>query len=335
MKADHREELKRITDRFGSKTVLVVGDLMLDHYLWGSVSRISPEAPVPVVELSGETTRLGGAANVAANIASFGAAARIVGIVGDDQHGRQLVSELERLSISSESVLVDSGRPTTVKTRIIAHSQQVVRTDMESRADLAAALEERVVAALARNMTGSDAVIISDYGKGVLTSRILKYVTGEAKEAGLPVCVDPKETRLLSYAGVTVITPNQHEAGFAYGRRIVDEETLQEVGWGLSRRLGCDAVLITRGEKGMSLFEKDGIQTHFPTVAREVFDVTGAGDTVVSAFALSLAAGASLRQATSISNHAAGIVIRELGTASTSVAELLNSFDTNSEWAGW
>ena len=335
MHTDHRKELKTIADGFRSKTVLVVGDLMLDRYLWGSVSRISPEAPVPVVELSGETTRLGGAANVAGNIASFGARTRIVGVVGDDEHGKKILSELEKLSISPQAVLVDSRRPTTVKTRIVAHSQQVVRTDMESRADLVPPLEDDVARVVAGNLEGADAVVVSDYGKGVLTDKILKFVTAEARKAGVPVCVDPKETRLLSYSGVTVITPNQHEAGFAYGRRIVDENTLLEVGWGLSRKLGCDAVLITRGEKGMSLFERDGVHTHFPTVAREVFDVTGAGDTVVSAFALSLAAGANLKQAASISNHAAGIVIRELGTATTNVAELLGSFEANSEWAGW
>lgn len=335
MHTDHRRELKTIADGFRSKTVLVVGDLMLDRYLWGSVSRISPEAPVPVVELSGETTRLGGAANVAGNIASFGARTRIVGVVGDDEHGKKILSELEKLSISPQAVLVDSRRPTTVKTRIVAHSQQVVRTDMESRADLVPPLEDDVARVVAGNLEGADAVVVSDYGKGVLTDKILKFVTAEARKAGVPVCVDPKETRLLSYLGVTVITPNQHEAGFAYGRRIVDEDTLLEVGWGLSRKLGCDAVLITRGEKGMSLFERDGAHTHFPTVAREVFDVTGAGDTVVSAFALSLAAGANLKQAASISNHAAGIVIRELGTATTNVAELLGSFEANSEWAGW
>jgi len=315
--------------------VLVVGDLMLDRYLWGSVSRISPEAPVPVVELSGETTRLGGAANVAGNVASLGARTRIVGVVGDDEHGRKILSELGKLSVPSQSVLVDSHRPTTVKTRIVAHSQQVVRTDMESRADLEPPLEDELTRVVSANLKGADAVVVSDYGKGVLTSKVLKFVTAEAKKAGVPVCVDPKETRLMSYSGVTVITPNQHEAGFAYGRRIVDENTLLEVGWGINRRLGCDAVLITRGEKGMSLFERDGVHTHFPTVAREVFDVTGAGDTVVSAFALALAAGANLKQAASISNHAAGIVIRELGTATTNVAELLGSFDANSEWAGW
>jgi len=335
MRTDDRQELKTIVDRFAGKTVLVVGDLMLDRYLWGSVSRISPEAPVPVVELSGETTRLGGAANVASNVASLGARTRIVGVVGDDEHGRKILSELEKLSIPPQSVMVDPGRPTTVKTRIVAHSQQVVRTDMETRADLAPPLEDELIRLLSEALAGADAVVISDYGKGVLTDKILKFVTAEAKKAGVHVCVDPKETRLMSYLGVTVITPNQHEAGFAYGRRIVDESTLLEVGWGISRRLGCDAVLITRGEKGMSLFERGGAHTHFPTVAREVFDVTGAGDTVVSAFALSLAAGASLKQAASISNHAAGIVIRELGTATTNVAELLGSFDANSEWAGW
>jgi rfaE bifunctional protein kinase chain/domain len=331
MPSNHLDELRKIAQTFSGHSILVVGDVMLDRYLWGNVSRISPEAPVPVIELSGESTRLGGAANVANNIVSFGARATVVGVVGDDEPGRQLVSELDKFGVSRSSVLMDSGRPTTVKTRIIAHSQQVVRTDLENRSDVNGTLEEKLIRAIKGNMPDSDAVVVSDYGKGVLTDRVLKCVIQEAGSLRVPVCVDPKETRLLSYVGVTVITPNQHEAGFAYGRRIVDEATLAEVGWGLSRKLSCDGVLITRGERGMSLFEKGGDYTHFPTVAREVFDVTGAGDTVVSAFALALAARASLKQAASISNHAAGIVIRELGTATATIRELIESFEENGE----
>jgi D-glycero-beta-D-manno-heptose-7-phosphate kinase len=335
MQSNHLDELRRITGKFSDHSILVVGDVMLDRYLWGNVSRISPEAPVPVIELSGESKRLGGAANVANNIVSLGARALVLGVVGDDEPGRQLVSEIEKCGASSGSVLVDSGRPTTVKTRIIAHSQQVVRTDLEKRSDVNETLEEKLIHAIGENLPGSDAVVVSDYGKGVLTDRLLKFVIEEASSLRVPICVDPKETRLLSYVGVTVITPNQHEAGFAYGRRIVDEATLAEVGWGLSKKLSCDGVLITRGERGMSLFEKGGGYTHFPTVARDVFDVTGAGDTVVSALALALAAGASLRQAASISNHAAGIVIRELGTATATVSELIKSFEDNGQWNGW
>jgi len=335
MQSNHLDELSRITGKFSDHSILVVGDVMLDRYLWGNVSRISPEAPVPVIELSGESKRLGGAANVAHNIVSLGARARVLGVVGDDEPGRQLVSELEKCGVSPDSVLVDSGRPTTVKTRIIAHSQQVVRTDLEKRSDVNETLEEKLIRAIRENLPGSDAVVVSDYGKGVLTDKVLRFVIEEAGSLGAPVCVDPKETRLLSYVGVTAITPNQHEAGFAYGRRIVDEATLAEVGWGLSKKLSCDGVLITRGERGMSLFEKNGDYTHFPTVARDVFDVTGAGDTVVSAFALALAAGANLRQAASISNHAAGIVIRELGTATATVSELIKSFEDNRQWNGW
>jgi rfaE bifunctional protein kinase chain/domain len=335
MQSNHLDELRRITGKFSDHSILVVGDVMLDRYLWGNVSRISPEAPVPVIELSGESKRLGGAANVAHNIVSFGARARLLGVVGDDEPGRQLVSEIEKCGVSPGSVLVDSGRPTTVKTRIIAHSQQVVRTDLEKRSDVNETLEKKLIHAIGENLPGSDAVVVSDYGKGVLTDRVLKFVIQEAGSLGVPICVDPKETRLLSYVGVTVITPNQHEAGFAYGRRIVDEGTLAEVGWGLSKKLSCDGVLITRGERGMSLFEKSGDYTHFPTVARDVFDVTGAGDTVVAAFALALAAGANLRQAASISNHAAGIVIRELGTATATVSELIDSFKDNGQWNGW
>ncbi|KPJ59473.1 MAG: hypothetical protein AMJ46_11205 [Latescibacteria bacterium DG_63] len=335
MQNSYLGELKRITDRFKDQSVLVVGDLMLDRYLWGGVSRISPEAPVPVVELSGETTRLGGAANVASNIVSLGGTAKIAGVVGDDEQGRQLLSELGKYGISSDSVLVDPGRPTSVKTRIIAHSQQVVRTDLESRVDLSAQLGKRLIERITRDVCRSNVVIISDYGKGVLTDAVLRAAVREARDKHIPICVDPKETRLLSYVNVNVITPNQHEAGFAYGRKILDDATLEEVGWGLSKKLGCDGVLITRGEKGMSLFEKGRECTHFPTVAREVFDVTGAGDTVVTAFALSLAAGASLKQAASISNHAAGVVIRELGTATATVRALIDSFNENGQWSGW
>jgi D-beta-D-heptose 7-phosphate kinase/D-beta-D-heptose 1-phosphate adenosyltransferase len=328
-------ELRKITDRFEDQSVLVLGDLMLDRYLWGGVSRISPEAPVPVVELSGETTRLGGAANVAGNIVSLGGRARILGVVGDDEQGRHLLSELGKCGIQSDSVLVDSDRPTSVKTRIIAHNQQVVRTDLESRGDVSPQLGKRLIEKLTENLSESDAVIISDYGKGVLTTDVLSAVIREVRATRVPICVDPKETRLLSYVDVNVITPNQHEAGFAYGKRITDDASLEEVGWGLSTRLGCDAVLITRGEKGMSLFEKGRECSHFPTVAREVFDVTGAGDTVITAFALALAAGASLKQAASISNHAAGVVIRELGTATATVRALMDSFEENGQWSGW
>jgi len=326
MHTDHRQELKRITDGFGKKTVMVVGDLMLDRYLWGSVSRISPEAPVPVVELSGETTRLGGAANVAGNISSLGARTRLVGVVGDDEHGKRIISELEKLSIPPRAVLVDSRRPTTVKTRIIAHSQQVVRTDMESRAELEPQLEDDLARVAAESLSGADAVVISDYGKGVLTDKVLRSITSEARKAGVPVCVDPKETRVMSYSGVTVVTPNQHEAGFAYGRRIVDEKTLLEVGWGLSHKLGCDAVLITRGEKGMSLFERGGHRTDYPVTARTVYDVTGAGDTVVSAWTVARVGGADAREATLLATHAAGLVVGELGTAVPDVKALRASF---------
>ncbi|UCF79387.1 MAG: D-glycero-beta-D-manno-heptose-7-phosphate kinase [Candidatus Eiseniibacteriota bacterium] len=335
MGSSFKSELRKITDGFRDQTVLVVGDLMLDRYLWGGVSRISPEAPVPVVELSGETTRLGGAANVAGNIVSLGARARLLGVVGDDEPGRHLLSELGKTGILSDCVLVDPERPTSVKTRIIAHSQQVVRTDLESRGDLNDLLQTNLTDRVKQHLPDADVVIISDYGKGVLTNDVLNSVIREARTSGVPVCVDPKETRLLSYVNVSVITPNQHEAGFAYGKRIVDEATLKEVGWGLSKKLGCDGVLITRGEKGMSLFERGNEYTHFPTVAREVFDVTGAGDTVVTAFALALAAGATLKQAASISNHAAGIVIRELGTATATTDALIDSFDENGQGSGW
>jgi rfaE bifunctional protein kinase chain/domain len=320
--------LKAIVARFRGRRVAVLGDLMLDRYLWGRVDRISPEAPVPVVEVERESDSLGGAGNVAANLSALGAEPVLIGVVGADAEGRRLRHALAERGVDDRTVLEDPERPTTVKTRIIAHSQQVVRADRESRADLAGEAGRRLVATLAAELPRCQALVISDYGKGVVHPRTLEEPLQRSRAQGIPVCVDPKESHIDTYRGVSILTPNQHEAGYVQGRRIVDPASLMEVGWGLQRRLEAEAVLVTRGGEGMSLFERGGRYTHLPTVAREVFDVTGAGDTVVGVVALALAAGADYPSACHLSNHAAGIVVGEVGTAACDVARLVASLES-------
>ena len=243
--------------------------------------------------------------------------------MGDDADGHQLKRRLADSGVSDAAVFADADRATTVKTRIIAHSQQVVRADRETRADAHGALLERLRGGIQTALSRAEALVVSDYGKGVVHPGTLETALAAARARRVPVCVDPKESHIDAYRGVTILTPNQHEAGYVQGRRIVDEASLQDVGWGLQRRLDAEAVLITRGPDGMSLFERGGRYTALPTVAREVYDVTGAGDTVVSVVALALAAGADFVTACRLANHAAGIVIREVGTATCTPAALL------------
>jgi D-beta-D-heptose 7-phosphate kinase/D-beta-D-heptose 1-phosphate adenosyltransferase len=284
---------------------------------------------VPVVEVSRETVRLGGAANVAANVRSLGGAPALIGVVGADAAGEGLLGALAAQGLGAEHLIPVAGRPTTQKTRIIAHHQQVVRADQEDPSPLPEPAREALRARVLEALAGAGALIISDYGKGVIDRDLLLAVLAAAAERHVPVCVDPKESHFDAYGHATVITPNLTEAGGAYGRRITDEAALEEVGFGLLRRLGCGAVLITRSEQGMSLFELPAEHTHFPTVAQDVYDVTGAGDTVVATLAIALAAGADLKLATLVSNHAAGLVIREIGTASTTVGALRQSLTPN------
>jgi len=319
--------LRAVVARFAGRRIVVWGDLMLDRYFWGRVDRISPEAPVPVVEIERETFSLGGAGNVAANLRALGGEAVPVGVLGADADGDQLLQGFASRGIETSRVVRDSGRPTTVKTRIIAHSQQVVRADREARAHLEGPVGGAVRRGLEEEIARADGLIVSDYGKGVITAPGIQVALESAFRRGIHVSVDPKESHIDDYRGVSILTPNQHEAGGVMGRRVVDEASLLEVGWGLLRRVQSKAVLVTRGPGGMSLFEEGGRYTHLPTVAREVFDVTGAGDTVVSVVALALAAGADFPSACFLANHAAGIVIREIGTASCNPDELLRSLE--------
>jgi D-beta-D-heptose 7-phosphate kinase/D-beta-D-heptose 1-phosphate adenosyltransferase len=313
-----RNRLDTIFEAMGSKAILVIGDLMLDEYIWGKVERISPEAPVPVVEVQNELFKLGGAGNVANNLLNLGARVSIIAVRGDDRHGAILRDILQEMNLPTDSVFIDPHRSTTVKTRIIAHTQQVARIDKEDRAVITGALLKKILSAFRRAIPSVDALIISDYGKGVVSRRLLGDVVPIARESGIPVCVDPKERNFPHYRNVSVITPNMKELSFGAGMKIENEQDIVLAAQKIRTALGCDMVLVTRGEHGMSLFGPEGVPTDIPTNAKAVFDVTGAGDTVISCFTLGLASGATPKEAAIIANVAAGLVVAEVGAASVS-----------------
>ncbi len=318
-----RTRLLKLISSFPKCRVLVVGDVMLDHYIWGAVSRISPEAPVPVVNVTRESLLLGAATNVVHNIASLGGDVRVCGVIGHDDAGRQLSRLLRAKGVRTDGLIVDEARPTTIKTRIIAHSQQVVRFDRESKDGLARATRKKIFEQVRRQIDeGIEAIIISDYSKGVVTRELVRDTVKLANKKGIIVSVDPKVNHFGIYRGVTILTPNTKEASLGAKIEIVDDKSLLKAGSSLLSRLKCDAVLITRGEQGMSLFERNKKVTHIPTVAQEVFDVTGAGDTVISVLTMAMAAGAKLADAASLSNYAAGIVVGVVGTATVTPDEL-------------
>jgi rfaE bifunctional protein kinase chain/domain len=318
-----KQRFNQIFSNWGRHKILVLGDVMLDEYLWGNVSRISPEAPVPVVEILRECIKLGGAANVALNVKTLGDEPILVGVIGNEKNGERMKEALNGVQISDEGIFVDEARPTTIKTRVIAHNQQVVRTDREDTQEISLELTERVIDFVKKKIGQINALVISDYGKGMVTLKLLSELIDLCRKNHVFIGVDPKETHFWNYKKVSLITPNHNEAAFAYGKKIKDETILEEVGWGLLDRLEAEAILITRGEKGMSLFEKNRSLTHFPTQAKKVYDVTGAGDTVISTFACAFAAKASYKEATLISNHAAGIVVGEIGTAQVTKDQLI------------
>ncbi len=306
--------LKGIVEGFPLVKVLILGDVMLDAYVWGEVERVSPEAPVPIVRVRSESLKLGGAANVAYNIKQLGAKPILIGVVGNDREGRRIHSLLRKERIEDYSLVKDDSRPTTTKTRIIAHQQQVVRVDREEISEVGEEISNRMWDSFKKELNSVQGVIISDYGKGTLSPNLLKEAISLAREKGVFIAVDPTRGHGEMYKGATLLTPNRREAEEIAGRPIIDEENLQEVGWDLWRKVGVDVLLITLGERGMALFEPKRVFTHFPTVAKEVYDVTGAGDTVIATFVVSRLAGASLREAAKLSNHAAGIVIGGIGT---------------------
>lgn len=312
---------KDLVGRMGHATIAVLGDLMLDEYLIGTVERISPEAPVPVVDIQTTSIRLGGAANVAANIHALRDSVVLIGLIGSDESGQRLQALVAEQGMSPDSILVDRNRRTTVKTRVIANSQQVVRADREDRIPCTPQQASMVIEQLEENEAKLRALIISDYGKGMITKELLAEVIPWCRKRRIFVAVDPKDANFFNYQFASLVTPNHHEAGFAAGRKIRTEEDLIAVGQQLRERLNADAVLITRGPQGMSLFDASGI-THIPTFARHVFDVTGAGDTVIASFVAAMAADATLVEAAVISNAAAGFTVGEVGTASITLSQL-------------
>jgi D-beta-D-heptose 7-phosphate kinase/D-beta-D-heptose 1-phosphate adenosyltransferase len=323
--ADRARDLVR---RLAGLRVLVVGDVMLDRFLVGTVSRISPEAPVPVVRFRHEYSRLGGAANVAANLAALGGQVSLVGVTGRDDAGRRLRERLEASGISSGGLVEDPDRPTTEKVRIVTErNQQVARIDYEYDADIGAAIEAQVLDRVRALGRAANALLVSDYLKGVVTRAVMAGVI-DLRKTNVPLLVDPKIPHLDRYHGATLITPNALEAEIATHRRIMSDEDAQAASAELRARIGCDAALITRGEQGMWL-SSDGAAGGIPAAAREVSDVTGAGDTVVATLALALAAGATLSEAAILANHAAGIVVARFGPASVSGDELLAEFTTH------
>jgi rfaE bifunctional protein kinase chain/domain len=318
----NKNELILYISRFKNVRIMVIGDLMVDEYIWGNVSRISPEAPVPVVSVTSESLRLGGAGNVAHNIHSLGGKVWVGGVVGNDEMGRKVIHDLRRMNVGTEGVIVEPERITTVKTRIIAQHQQVVRYDREVVRPIHPENLKQILSLLEERMDELDAVLISDYGKGVVCKPLVDGIRSLALGAGKILAVDPKVKNIPLFEQATIITPNHYEAAEAAGRWIQNEEDLMAVGRILLERLQAKSILITRGEKGMTLFQQNGEVTNIPTMAKEVFDVTGAGDTVISVLTLAMAAGASAQEAAMLSNYAAGIVVGEVGTATLKASEL-------------
>jgi rfaE bifunctional protein kinase chain/domain len=345
--ADSVPRLKRLVPRLRGKRLGVLGDLMLDRYLWGTASRLSPEAAVPVVDFVEQSECLGGAGNVAANLAALGAKAEAFGVLGADQAGRTLQKCLGEANIGGKGVLADPKRVTTVKTRIIARHQQVVRVDRERREPLRKEIREKLLRALFAALKRLDALVLSDYDKGLITDDFADRVLSAAHQMKVPVFVGLKTQKLYAYRGSRLVTCNAKDAGLLVNRVLSDEKSFEEAGRALLAYFGCSAVVITRGDKGMSLFEESsprhlhipatGIEVTYARVGqpgiergatgRQVFDVTGAGDTVLSVLALASAAGASLADAAILANTAAGVVVSKLGTASVGPQELLHALE--------
>lgn len=310
-----------ILKKFSDVRVLVVGDVMLDRYLWGSVDRISPEAPVPVVNLKKSTFVAGGAANVATNLAALRVNVDLVGIIGQDQDADQLSSVLSERKISSSS-LVNTNRPTTVKTRVVAQNQQIVRVDQEDNSHLGGEDEKKVLDCIGKNLKNADVVIISDYAKGVVTENVCSELISSSNSSSLSTIVDPKGLNFSKYKSATILTPNQKETLAATGILFDGNESIVKAGNDLLGSLELNGVIVTRGEHGMSLFEKSKEVTHLSASARKVYDVTGAGDTVVATLGAAIGAGEDFKKASQIANIAAGIVVEKVGTTCISSKEL-------------
>jgi D-beta-D-heptose 7-phosphate kinase/D-beta-D-heptose 1-phosphate adenosyltransferase len=323
-----RKKLEFILKGFSRVKLLVVGDIMMDRSVSGKVSRISPEAPVPVVIVEKEEFNLGGAANVAHNIRSLGGVVSLCGVLGKDENGRKLYKKIVEKEIQTQGIFFEPGRQTTVKTRIIAHHphhQQLVRVDRETTDHPKVSTSKVLLGFLTEGINDFDGIVISDYGKGLLTRNLIQTIIKRAKKSKKFVMVDPKVKNFFFYKGATVITPNTQEASEASRTPYTDQASVEEMGRKLLKRLSCKALVITQGEKGMTIFERHQKPYRVPTVAKEVYDVTGAGDTVIGTMALALgtAPSVNVKDAASLANYAAGVVVGKVGTAIVSREELL------------
>jgi D-glycero-beta-D-manno-heptose-7-phosphate kinase len=328
------KRLQQILERAAEKHILVIGDLMLDEFVWGKVGRISPEAPVPVVEVDRESFHAGGAANVARNLREFTKGVALIGAIGTDESGRQLQNLLARNKIDISHCVVDSAFRTTLKTRIIAQHQQVVRVDREKIGPLPAKAIKKVARSVREQLPKIDAIIFEDYGKGFLSNELVGQISRDAAAAKKIVTVDPNLRHLLDWSKITAATPNRSEAFLAAGTPWRDaakspkkDSDLAKVGKALLRKWSMKYLLITLGEGGMMLFQKDRKPHHIPTKAQQVFDVSGAGDTAIALFTLALASGASAIEAAEIANHASAVVVGKLGTATATRKELISGFE--------
>lgn len=322
------DRARRIASSLTGTHVLVVGDAMLDKFIAGRVTRLSPEAPVPVVMFDHDSYRIGGAANVAHNITALGGHATLVAVTGQDDAAATLAHTCRDASIAP-ALVGDSGRPTTTKVRIVTErNQQVARIDYEADSDISGDVEQRVVSAVQQHAARASAIVISDYLKGSITARVMQAAVGAANERGIPVLVDPKIPHIDFYAGASVITPNHHEAEIATNMRVRTEDDARVAARVFRERAACGAVLMTRGDQGMWLLGSD-VEGHLPAAAREVADVTGAGDTVIATMALALAAGATLTEAARLANEAAGIAVAKFGPAIVTPAELLRALEAS------
>jgi D-glycero-beta-D-manno-heptose-7-phosphate kinase len=325
--------LRPVVEQLRGCRVAVIGDVMLDEYVRGEVSRISPEAPVPVLEVRSREWRLGGAANAAANIQALGGAATLVGVVGKDEAAAIVDERLAQCGIAS-AVVTDGERPTSKKTRLVAQQQQIVRIDHELRQPVTGALAESVCRAIDRALHDVQACVLSDYAKGVVTPDIARHAIEAARRAGIPIVVDPKQRSFAVYRGATVITPNLHELEAAYALGAVQPFEVERAAAGMLAEIGGAALLVTRSSEGMTLYRPERAAYHVPAMAREVFDVTGAGDTVVAAVALALAAQVAIEQAVELASIAAAVSVSKRGTSTVNPGELITAIDEHSESRG-
>jgi rfaE bifunctional protein kinase chain/domain len=319
---DAEAALERLIPLAPASRILVVGDVMLDEFVFGSVQRISPEAPVPIVEITGRRFAPGGAANVASNVAALGAPALLAGVTGDDEAADGFHRLLDSATLDTTAVLRDPARPTSCKSRIVAAGQQIVRIDHESRAPLPEAVEQSLIGAVVTALHGADACVVSDYGKGVVSARLVATLVAEAAAKEIPVLVDPKGHDYRKYHGVSLITPNLKEAELAAAHPIANDDDMIQAAARIMETAHCAALLITQGASGMTLFRGGHPPLHSAALAHQVFDVTGAGDTVVAMLALGMACGLTIDEAMLLANVAAGIVVEKPGTATVSLHEI-------------